>query len=128
MTLKGMKNARLQMARIERGVRLLGENEAIIYSNLPYAYGQETGRHRKGGLARRSGGARYMRQAADSVASSGEADIAKGLSRVTAPGLWVLRRLGAQARRQARKNAPKSGIRGKKYRLWKSIKSQVRKK
>lgn len=39
-----------------------GRSRTVISSNLPYTYGIETGRHRRGGLARRAGGAYMLRE------------------------------------------------------------------
>jgi hypothetical protein len=133
IVLTGMEDVERQMARIKRGTEALGEHEAYIYSKLPYAYGQEEGRHKVSNkLARRSGGSYYMRRAVDEVLADADRDISEGLTKVTAPGVWILRRLALWSRRKARQNAPRSkGVKsktGRNYRLWRSIKSEVRKK
>lgn len=129
ITLNGMEDADKQMERIERGLKALQNYAAEIGSRLPYAYGIEEGRHRVSGkLARRAGGSRYIRRAVDTVLSDADNDLAEGLKKVTAPGVWVVRRLGLWARRLARANAPR-GPRGKghSYRLRRSINYRVRK-
>ena len=130
--LRGMDDALKQMRRIERGTKAMGNYRAIVYSRLPYAYGQEFGRHRVSGkLARRAGGARYITRAVETVLSGADKDLSEGLNKVTAPGVWVLKRLALWARRLARENAPRKkwGLKkSHKYRLWRSIKMQVRKK
>lgn len=134
IVLNGMDDAVKQMERIERGSKALGDYEAYIFSKLPYAYGQEEGRHRVSGkLARKSGGSFYMRRAVDTVIGDMDRDISEGLTKVTAPGVWILKRLALWSRRQARSNAPRSrGVKSKKsgrnYRLYRSIKSEIRKK
>lgn len=134
ITLNGMEDVEKQMKRIERGLDALASHEAYIFSQLPYAYGQEEGIHKVSRkLARRDGGTYYMRRAVDHVLAQGDADLSEGLTKVTAPGVWMLRRMSLWARRLARQNAPRSrGVKGESkgrtYRLWRSIKSGVRKK
>ena len=130
ITLKGMEDVEKQMGRIERGLASLHDYVGVVGSKLPYAYGIEEGRHRKSGkLARKAGGSFYIRRAIDTVLSDADRDLSEGLNKVTAPGVWVVRRLALWARRLARKNAPR-GPRGKKrnYRLYRSIQYKVRKK
>ena len=127
-----MKSARRQVERIERGTQGMARYVGVIYSKLPYAYGIEYGRHQKSGkLARRAGGAQYMRRAVDTVLGSADHDLSEGLNKVTAPGKWVLKRLGLWARRLARKNAPRGPRRkwkskgGKTYRLRRAIQYKI---
>lgn len=127
ITLNGMDDAEKQMKRIERGTRTMGRYVGEVGSRLPYAYGIEFGRHRVSGkLARRAGGARYITGAIEEVLSGADADISEGLTKVTAPGSWVIRRLALWARRLARLNVPK-GPRKKShsYRLRRSISYRV---
>lgn len=129
ITLTGMDNAEKQMARIERGLEALKAYTGVVYSKMPYAYGIEFGRHRKSGkLARKAGGAFYIRRAIDTVLSNADHDLSEGLNKVTAPGPWVVRRLALWARRLARKNAPRGGKKGRSYRLSRAIQYQVRKR
>jgi hypothetical protein len=130
INLKGMEDAEKQMARIERGTAAMGRYEASIGSRLPWAWGIEYGRHRVSGkLARRKGGAMYITRAVNTVLSDADRDISEGLDKVTAPGAWVLRRLGLWARRLARLNVPRGPKKKKSsYRLYRSINYQVRKK
>lgn len=129
ITLQGMDDAQRQMARIERGAAALRNYVGVVYSKMPYAYGIEHGRHQKSGkLARKAGGAFYMRRAVDTVLAGADADLSEGLKKVTAPGVWVVRRLALWARRLARANAPRGGAKKSSYRLWKSVQYQVRKK
>jgi hypothetical protein len=130
ITLNGMEDADKQMARIERGLAALKNYNSYVYSKLPYAHGIHEGRHRVSGkLARRAGGSFYIRRAVDDVLSNADRDLSEGLTKVTAPGVWVVRRLALWSRRLARQYAPrgpqkKSG--GRNYRLWRSIKHEVR--
>lgn len=122
VTLQGLDDAQKQLERILRATKSLAAHEAIIASRLPYAYGQEEGRHRVSGrLARRAGGARYMQGAVNQVLAGADADLSEGLNKVTAPGLWVLRRLARWARRLARVDVPRGS--GK---LRRSIRAEVR--
>lgn len=127
INLRGMEDAEKQMARIERGLKAVQDYDAVVYSGLPYAYGAEHGRHKVSKkLARKSGGTFYMRRAVNDVLSAADADLSEGLDKVTAPGVWVVRRLGLWARRIARIYAPRGGKkRGRNYRLWRSIKYRV---
>lgn len=127
ITLNGMEDAQKQMERIERGTKAMDKYRAEVGSKLPYAWGIEYGRHRVSGkLARKSGGTQYITKAITTVLSDADRDISEGLNKVTAPGTWVLRRLGLWARRLARANAPR-GPRNKtrSYRLRKSINYRV---
>ena len=127
--LQGMEDAQKQLARIERNTKKMGDYRAIVFSRLPYAYGQEYGRHRVSGkLARRRGGAMYLNRARDEMLSGADRDISEGLNKVTSPGVWVLKRLALWTRRLAKQNAPRSGIRGKSYRLHRSINVKVYRK
>lgn len=129
ITLQGMDDAEKQVERIERGLAALQNYEGHVFSKLPYAYGIEFGRHRKSGkLARAAGGAAYIRQAIDTVLSGADHDLSEGLNKVTAPGIWMIRRLALWARRLARKNAPRGPKKARSYRLYKSIQYQVRKR
>lgn len=123
ITLNGMEDTQKQLERIERGTKAMDRYRAEVGSKLPYAWGMEFGRHRVSGkLARRSGGTLYITRAVQTVLSDADRDISEGLTKVTAPGAWVLRRLGLWSRRLARANAPR-GPKNKKrsYRLRRSI-------
>lgn len=129
ITLKGMEDAEKQMARIERGLAALKDYTGVVFSRLPYAYGIEFGRHRVSGkLARKAGGSFYIRRAIDTVLAGADHDLSEGLNKVTAPGVWVVRRLALWARRLSRQNAPRGGKKARSYRLWRSIRYEVRKK
>lgn len=104
----GTGEAKAQLAKIEEKCKDMARWHAFVGSRQPYAYGQEFGAHRVSGrLARRAGGAFYLRRAVDTVMGSADHDITEGMSRVRYPGVWVLRRLALWARRIARLNAPR---------------------
>lgn len=130
--LNGLEDAEKQMERIERAAKNMANYRAIVRSYLPYAWGQEFGTHRVSGRrARRDGGTHYLTGAVNTVLSDADRDISEGLDKVTAPGIWVLRRLGLWARRLARLNAPRKKRGTKKshnYRLYRSINYEVRKR
>jgi hypothetical protein len=130
ITLRGMEDAQKQMERIEKGSKAMQNYTAVVYSGMPYAYGIHEGRHRVSGkLARKAGGAQYIRRAVDTVLADADRDLSEGLTKVTAPGVWVIRRLGLWSRRLARKNAPRGPKnKGRSYRLWRSIKHEARRK
>lgn len=127
--LTGIDDVEKQMQRIERGMRAMARYEATVYSRLPYAFGMHYGRHRVSGkLARKAGGTYYMSAAVQTVLHDADRDLSEGLKKVTAPGPWVLRRLGLWVRRLARANAPRQARGTKKshnYRLYRSIKYRV---
>ena len=123
MTLRGLDDAQKQLERIERMVKAMGNWRGYVGSRAPYAFGQEEGYHRVSGkLARRTGGAKYLRQSVDEVLGQADADIAEGMNKVTAPGPWVIRRLARWARRRARQYVPRQ--RG---RLRRTIRVDIRK-
>jgi hypothetical protein len=136
ITLQGMENAEAQLRRIERGSKRMAEYQGRVFSRAPQAWGMEFGRHRVSGkLARRAGGVYYLSRAVQTIESSGEVDLAEGLTKVTAPGPWVLRRLGRWARRLGRLNAPRGTARPQKRadgkrrkRLRQTIHADVRKR
>lgn len=127
--LRGMDNADYQMRRIERASRNMGNWKVFVGVKLPYAYGIEFGRHRQSGkLARRAGGSRYLSRAIETVLAEADRDMSEGLNKVTAPGVWLMRRLGLWARRLAKKNAPRGPKqKSHNYRLYRSIRTLVRK-
>jgi hypothetical protein len=108
MSLNGLEDAEKATRRIQAGSRRMNGQQARVGSRMPYAYGQEYGRHRVSGkLARAAGGAAYLRGGVDEVLSDGQRDIAEGLNKVRAPGPWVLKRLALWARRASRRRAPR---------------------
>lgn len=123
ITLQGMEDADKQLTRIERASAGMAQYRGYVYSRMPYAYGIEYGKHRKSKrVARRAGGMQYMTGAVAEVMSGADKDLSAGLTKVTAPGRWVIKRLGLWARRLARQSVPvESG------RLRRSIKVEVRK-
>lgn len=124
ITLKGMDDAKKQLERIERGVKGMAAWTGYVYSRMPYAWGMEYGQHRVSGkLARRAGGDQYMNEAVSTVMTGADMDLSQGLTKVTAPGRWVIKRLALWARRLSRLNVPiQTG------RLRRSIKVEVRPK
>jgi len=128
ITLRGLKEADDQLKRIERGARAMARTEAVVGSNMPYAFGAERGHHRRGKLARRSGGSYYLLRTVQRVQAESDRDISEGLKKVTAPGPWVLRRLAGWIRRLARQRAPRGGPKASPYRLRKSIRYYTRSK
>jgi hypothetical protein len=108
ITLVGMEDAQKQLDRIVTGIEKLSGMEAIVGSRRPYAFGIEEGYHEVSGtLARRVGGAQYLQGAVNTVLSGADSDLSAGLTKVTAPGPWVLRRLARWARRLARADVPR---------------------
>lgn len=124
ITLKGMEDAQKQLERIKRGSAGMAAWRGFVYSRRPYAFGIEHGRHRVSQkVARRAGGAQYMTEAVSTVMSGADQDLSQGLSKVTAPGRWVIKRLALWTRRLSRMNVPIG-----KGTLRRSIKVEVRPK
>ena len=117
ITIQGMPEVDKQLKRIARGAAAMARTTATVGSSMPYAYGAEFGRHRvTRKLARRSGPSYYLTNAAATVLNGADRDLSAGLKKVTAPGPWVLKRLGLWIKRQARKNAPRGGAKKSTYR------------
>lgn len=124
ITLQGMDDAQKQLERIERGIKGAASWVGVIYSRMPYAWGIEYGTHRVSGkLARRAGGDQYMNEAVSTVTSGADYDLSQGLTKVKAPGRWLIKRLALWGRRLARANVPQD-----KGKLRRSIKVEVRAK
>lgn len=91
-----------------QGLDRMRRSTAYVTSRLPYAWGIEFGRHRVSGrLARRTGGASYLRRAIDAVLGNARADLSEGMERVRRPGPWVLLRLARWVRRLGRQSVPR---------------------
>lgn len=109
---------------------LKGFNRTVaVGSRLPYAYGQETGRHRVSGKrARRSGPTYYLTFGVQKVLDQVDDDLITGLEKTMRAntrrpftGLSLVRRIGRWAAKEARKLAPRQS-----GRLRRSIFTQVR--
>lgn len=128
IVLKGVDNTVAWANRYTRGLNRLRASKAILFVSLPYGWGIHFGRHRKSGkLARRAGGAFYLTRAVEQMKAGAVADISQGLDKVSAPGPWILRRLGRWSRRIARTLVPRGGAKRSrfKYRLRSSIRVEV---
>lgn len=79
----GADAAQQSLARAARGAASASGAAYLVGSGLVYAYGIETGRHRRGGLARRAGGARMLTRAVAAVRAAGSAGLV-GLVRTAA--------------------------------------------
>ncbi len=77
-----------------------------VGSPLNYAFGIETGRHAGGRLARRAGGAFYLRDAAASVQQSLKRDIAHALPKGPEATLAALKKIGFDVERKAKALVP----------------------
>lgn len=74
VSLSGQEAFRAALNGWREGARVIGKARATFGSSLPYAYGIETGHHRRGTLARRAGGVWYIRDStADGIAYLGRA-------------------------------------------------------
>jgi hypothetical protein len=114
--IKGLDNAQKQTERIQRGIESLKRYKGYVGSNVPYAYGAEHGRHKRGKLARRDGGQHYLQRATNEARN-----LPLENKRATAPGKWVFWRMGGAVRKRARRYAPR-----RKGKLRRSLKVKVR--
>jgi hypothetical protein len=111
LTLHGIEEARSRLTNL--AVTVSGYSRTVhVGSSLPYAYGQETGRHRiSGKLARRSGPTYFLTFAAQEVLDQATPDLLRGLEmsaqgrRLT--GLGQVLRVARWVRRLAKKYAPR---------------------
>ena len=65
---------------MEAGCRAVGALTLDAGSDLPYAFGIETGRHRGGRLARRAGGAHMIQQGVEQMGPTLESWVAEGIA------------------------------------------------
>lgn len=128
LQLNGVDEARDRLTNL--AVTLKGFNRTVaVGSRLPYAYGQETGRHRVSGKrARRAGPTYYLTFATQAVLDQVDDDLIAGLEKTMRAntrrpftGLSLVRRIGRWVAREARKLAPRQS-----GRLRRSIHTQVR--
>lgn len=128
IVLKGVEQSQKWAEKYQRGLSKLHNSRLVMGSALPYAWGIHFGRHRRSGkLARRSGGIAYLTDAVEKMQAGAVGDISEGLNKVSAPGPWILKRLGLWARRLARQLAPRGPAhKPHKYRLRRSINIQRR--
>lgn len=75
----GITVAQRRLGIIEEGAKRLGRTRILVGSNLKYAFGIEYGRHRGGRLARRAGGAGFLRKGLDSIRGTLPADISQAI-------------------------------------------------
>jgi len=105
VTLTGVKEAQTALRHLKEGAEVVGRMDIAVGSPLPYAYGIEYGRHRRGGLARRAGPARYLRGGLEAIERPFEATITKALpkgARFTEQALAAIARdLVTEAQRRA---------------------------
>lgn len=112
LQLNGIDEARARLSNLAVTAKGFGR-EVSVGSKLPYAYGQETGRHRVSGkLARRSGPTYYLTFAAQEVLDQATPDLLAGWQKVAdgkrpITGLGMVRRIGRWIARLARRGAPK---------------------
>lgn len=109
--INGVDEARDRLTNLAVTVRGYGRT-VLVGSGLPYAYGQETGRHRVSGkLARRAGPTYFLTFAAQEVLDQATPDILKGLEMSASgrklSGLGQVRRVARWVARLARKYVPK---------------------
>jgi hypothetical protein len=110
LQLHGVDEARARLTQLAVTVSGYGRT-VMVGSALPYAYGQETGRHRVSGkLARRSGPTYFLTFAAQEVLAQATPDLLRGLELAASgrrlTGLGQVVRVARWIRRLAKKYAP----------------------
>lgn len=110
LQLSGIDEARSRLTNL--AVTLSGYGRTVyVGSSLPYAYGQETGRHRVSGkVARRAGPSYFLTFAAQDVLDQATPDVLRGLEQTASgkprSGLGQVRRLARWVGRLARQSVP----------------------
>lgn len=104
LTLKliGLDESFDNLVLIRQAAAELGRTRLSIGSDLPYAYGIETGRRRDGRIARRAGGLYFLSGAARDVAPDVTGLIVRSLDRGAAGVLGVLRIVALRLTERAR--------------------------
>jgi hypothetical protein len=102
----GVEQVRAALQRLTQGTQAMRDTRVLVGSPLKYAFGIETGRHRGGGLARRAGGAFYLRGAVQSVMATAGASLAPALLEGAQATVRALTRLGYDVQREAQMEVP----------------------
>lgn len=94
------------LRKVREGAETAGGETILVGSNLVYAFGAETGRHRGGSLARRSGGTSFLQGAYNAVKPDIPGALAAALPGGGPATLRAMIRLGSSVRREERALAP----------------------
>jgi hypothetical protein len=86
MTVIRMKDAQAMYAGLADSAVRFGREKATVGSDLKYAYGIETGRHKSGRLARRAGGSWAVRDSQQSVLAYAPGLIVREIERLGVHG------------------------------------------
>lgn len=106
VSIDGAETVRAYLQSLREGLGRAGDETIMVGSNLVYAFGIETGRHRGGRLARRAGGAFYLRDAFNSIKGRLEPEIAAALPRGQDAVLRAMLKLGYDVEREAKNLVP----------------------
>jgi hypothetical protein len=91
---------------VKEGAGRAGREVVVVGSPLVYAFGIETGRHRGGRLARRAGGAFYLREAYQTVQPRIASTVADVIDQGGDATLRALLGLGYDMQREAQNRVP----------------------
>jgi hypothetical protein len=107
LDVRGIPAVRRFLETQRQGALQLGAARLSIGSGLPYAYGIETGRHPRGKLARRAGGAYYLRGAGREVGPTIPGRIAGSFRRGPGAVRSEIDRIGKDLVAAAKRRAPR---------------------
>lgn len=94
------------LRQVREGAASAGREQVLVGTPLIYGFGIETGRHRGGRLARRAGGAFYLRNAFRAVQPRIRQELAAALPNGAEAVLRVMTRLGYDVQREAQERVP----------------------
>jgi hypothetical protein len=104
--IKGADTVQAYLQSLKSGTAAAGDEVVFVGTDLKYGFGIETGRHRGGRLARRAGGAFYLRDALNSVKATLEADLTTALPHGPEAILRAMTKVGYDVQREAQHLVP----------------------
>lgn len=104
--IEGVERVSAYLKEIREGAETAGHETILVGSPLRYAFGIETGRHRGGRLARRAGGAYYLRDAFRAVQPRIRPALVAALPKGAQAVLQAMRKLGYDVEREAKERVP----------------------
>lgn len=106
VSITGLEEAIQRVSGMAAAARVIGRLDIDVGSPLPYAYGIEFGRTRGGRLARRAGGAFYMRSAAEEVSHTAPNTIINAIEQGGTAAQDIERVLGTRIELAAQRYVP----------------------
>ena len=106
LTSRGFEDAQGALVRYTRGCAAVGQLRLKLQTGVQYAWGIETGYHRTGRLARRAGGAFYMRDSWRDTEPEVTRELARAIPQGDAGVLAVQHMLGPRWLMRAKARTP----------------------